>query len=98
MASRCKKLIAKDDKPLSAKEAAKEDEKIQKIIDKRKDESEVNRKKRGEKELKDREEERAFVREVADAYNFKLVGAEGVAGRNAWVIEGEPRPGFHRGR
>ena len=88
------KLIAKDDKPLNAKEAAKEDEKIQKIIDKRKNESEANRKKREEKELKDREEERAFVREVADAYNFKLVGAEAVAGRNAWVIEGEPRPGF----
>lgn len=88
------KLIAKDDKPLKAKEAAKEDEKIQKIIDKRKNESEANRKKREEKELKDREEERAFVREVADAYNFKLVGVEAVAGRNAWVIEGEPRPGF----
>lgn len=88
------KLIAKDDKPLNAKEATKEDEKIQKIIDKRKNESEANRKKREEKELKDREEERAFVREVADAYNFKLVGAEEVAGRNAWVIEGEPRPGF----
>ena len=88
------KLIAKDDKPLSAKEAAKEDEKIQKIIDKRKNESEADRRKREEKERKDREEERAFVRDVADAYNFKLVGADVVAGRNAWVIDGEPRPGF----
>src|SRR3974390_2119952 len=33
------KLIAKDDKPLSEKEARKEDERIQKIIDKRKNES-----------------------------------------------------------
>jgi len=88
------RLIAKDDKALDAKEAAKEEEKIQKIIDKRKNESEQERKKREEKEIKDREEGRKFVREVADAYDFKLVGTEEVSGREAWVIDGEPRPGF----
>jgi hypothetical protein len=88
------RLIAKDDKALDAKDAAKEEEKIQKIIDKRKDESEGDRKKREEKEEKEREENRKFVREVADAYNFKLVGTELVGGREAWAIDGEPRPGF----
>jgi hypothetical protein len=88
------RLIEKDDKPLNAKEAAKEEEKVQKIIDKRKNESEHDRKKREEKEEKDREEGRKFVREVADAYNFKLVGTELVGGREAWMIDGEPRPGF----
>jgi hypothetical protein len=88
------RLIEKDDKPLDAKDAAKEEEKIQKIIDKRKNESDSERQKRREKEEKDREEDRKFVREVADAYNFKLVGTELVGGREAWVIDGEPRPGF----
>jgi hypothetical protein len=88
------RLIEKDGKPLDAKEAAKEEEKIQKIIDKRKNESEEDRRKREEKEEKDRENGRRFVREVADAYNFKLVGTEPVGGREAWVIDGEPRPGF----
>src|SRR5271169_3157872 len=88
------RLIAKDDKPLSAKEADKEEEKIQKIIDKRKNESDGDRKKREEKELKEREDNRKFVREVADAFDFKLVGTEEVGGREAWVIDGEPRPGF----
>ena len=88
------RLIAKDDKPLDAKEAAKEEEKIQKIIDKRKNESDSDRRKRLEKEEKDREEGRKFVHEIADAYNFKLVGTETVGGREAWVIDGEPRPGF----
>jgi len=88
------RLIAKDDKPLDAKEAAKEEEKIQKIIDKRKNESDEERKKREEKAVKEREDGRKFVREVADAYDFKLVGTEQVGGREAWVIEGEPRPGF----
>jgi hypothetical protein len=88
------RLIEKDDKALDAKGAAKEEERIQKIIDKRKNESEDARRKREEKEEKDREENRKFVLEVADAYNFKLVGTELVAGREAWVIDGEPRPGY----
>jgi hypothetical protein len=88
------RLTGKDDKPLSEKDAAKEEERIQKTIDKRKNESEGDRKKRLEREEKDREEGRKFVIEIADAYNFKLVGTELVGGREAWVIDGEPRPGF----
>src|SRR5208282_3900337 len=52
------------------------------------------RKKREEKEEKEREDGSKFVREVADAYNFTLVGTEQVGGRDAWVIDGEPRPRF----
>ena len=88
------RLIAKDDKPLSDKDAKKEEEKIQKLIDKRKNESPEDRKKREEKEEKEREQSRQFVREVADAYNFKLAGIESLAGRDTYVIDGEPRPGY----
>lgn len=88
------RLIAKDDKPLSAKDAAKEDERIQKIVDKRKNESESDRKKRLAKEEKEREDDRQFVGEVTDAYNFRLGGVENLNGRDAWVIDAEPRPGF----
>src|SRR5579859_851651 len=68
------RLIEKDDKPLDAKEASKEEQRIQKLIDKRKNESDDDRRKREEKELKEREDGRKFVREVADAYDFRLVG------------------------
>jgi hypothetical protein len=88
------RVIEKDDKPLSRKDADKEEEKIRKIIEKRKNESAADRKKREEREEKDREQGRKFITEVADAYNFKLVGTERVGGREAWVIDGEPRPGF----
>jgi hypothetical protein len=88
------RLTAKDDKPLSAGEAKKEDDKIQKIIDKRKNESDEGRRKRLEHEEKEREEDRKFVLEVADAFNFWLIGSEAIDGRDAWVIEGEPRPGY----
>jgi hypothetical protein len=88
------RLIQKDDQPLDSKDAAKEEEKIQKIIDKRKSESDEERKKREEKAEKEREDNRKFVREVADAYIFTMVGSEDMGGRDTWVIAGEPRPGY----
>ncbi len=88
------RLIEKDDKPLSERAAAKEEQRIQRLTDKRKNESEDERKKREEKEEKDREQGRRFVREVADAYNFRLAGTEQIEGRDAWVIDGEPREGY----
>ena len=88
------RLIAKDDKTLSPEEAKKEDEKIQKIIDKRKNESDSDHRKRLEREAKSREDDRKFVLEVADAFNFRLIGSEAIAGRDTWVLEGEPRPGY----
>jgi|SRR5215471_13489603 len=86
--------IAKDDKPLSAKDAEKEDEKIQKIIDKRKNESDDDRRKRLEKVEKEREESRKFVSEIAEAYDFRHVDTEDFEGRETYVIDAEPRPGY----
>jgi hypothetical protein len=88
------RLIEKDGKPLDSEEAAKEEKKIQKIIDKHKNESEDERAKRKEKEEKEREDDRKFTHEVADAYNFRLIGTESLGERDAWVIDAEPRPGY----
>lgn len=88
------KLISKDDKPLSQKDARKEDDKLQNLIDKRKHESDGEREKRLRKEEKDREESRQFVQEVVDAYNFRFVGMESLDGRDNYVIDGDPRPGY----
>ena len=88
------KLVAKDDKPLSENDAKKEDGKIQKIIDKRKNEDEDDRRKRLEKAEKEQEEGRQFVKEVADAYNFRWVGTELLNGRDTYVIDADPRPGY----
>jgi hypothetical protein len=89
-----RKLIAKDDKPLSESDARKEDEKVQKIIEKRKGESDNDRQKRLEKQNKEQEEGRQFVKEIADAYNFRFVGEENLEGRKSLVIDADPRPGY----
>jgi len=89
------RLIQKDDKPLNEKDAAKEEERIQKLAEKRKNESEEEQKKRLAEKEKARQKGREFVSEVADAYNFHLVGSETLNGRDTWVIDGEPRPDFH---
>jgi hypothetical protein len=88
------RLIEKNDKPLSSKDAAKEEERIQKIMDKRAHESEQERRKRLAKEDKEREEGRRFETEIADAYNFHLAGIEQWDGRDTYVVDAEPRPGY----
>lgn len=90
-----RRLIARNDKPLSAQESAKEEKKIQEVMHKREQETPEQRGKRLQKEIRDREEQRAFVREIADAYNFRLLGTETRDGRETYIIDADPRPGFH---
>ncbi len=88
------RLIAKDDKPLSAAQAAEEEERIRKKINKHENETAEQRRKELEHEEKDREDQREFVDEITEAYNFTLVGIENLGGRDTYVIDGVPRPGF----
>jgi hypothetical protein len=88
------RLVSKNDKPLSEREASKEDERIQKIMEKRKNETEEQREKRQKQEAKDREQEREFVKEASDAYTFQVAGLDRIEGRDTYVIDADPRPGF----
>jgi hypothetical protein len=92
--SQVDRLVAKNDKPLSSKDSAKEEERIQKIIEKQKNETEEQRNKRLRQQEKDLEEGRQWVREISEAFNFRMVGAESIEGRDAYVVDAEPRPGF----
>ena len=88
------RTVAKDDKPLSEKEQKKQDEEFDKETRKRANESPEERQKRIQKYEKERDDERAFVREILDAYDFTLAGTEVLNGRPTWVIDGTPHPGF----
>jgi hypothetical protein len=88
------RLIAKNGQPLSEKEAEKEEKRIQKIIDERKNESESDRNERLAKEEKEREKGRSFVQEMVDAYIFQVAGSEQLGGHDTYVIDAVPRPGY----
>ena len=88
------RLIAKNDQALSAKDAAKVEAKINKFMDERKNETDEQRKKRLADKQKDEEQAKAYVAEIADAYNFTLDGIEKLNGRDAYKISAEPRPGY----
>jgi len=84
------RLIARNDRPLAAREAQKQQEKLDQEAAKRQHES-AGARARFERE---REEQRAFVREIPDAFTFGLVETGAVSGQPAWVIEAQPKAGY----
>jgi len=88
------RLIEKDDKPLEGRDAEKESDRIDKLMAKWRDESDDDRKKREAELEKQRQKNREFVAEVADAYNFRMEPRETLNGRQCWVLSGEPRPEY----
>jgi hypothetical protein len=54
----------------------------------------MRRSARGRSGAKRHDQDRQFVREVADAYNFRMTGVETLNGRETYVIDAEPRPGY----
>ena len=88
------RLIGENDKPLSAEAQKKEDAKLEKFLAKYRDESPDEREKRLAREKKQREEGRAFLRDVVNAYDFRMVGDEQVDGVDTYVIDATPRPDF----
>jgi hypothetical protein len=89
-----RRLIQKDDKPLSSEAEKKEREKLEKLTTQREKETPAQRDKRLAEQRKNRERQRAFAREIPEAFDFRLLGSENAAGRDCWVIEAQPRPGF----
>jgi len=84
------KLIERDDKPLSPGDAHKEQEKMDKEIEQRKRESADDK----AKIEKRRREQRKFLDEIPEEFNFQLLGVENVSGKPAWVITADAKPGY----
>ena len=84
------KLVERDDKPLPAKEARKEQEKVEKESGKRQRESASEK----DREDRDRAEERRYLREVPEAFDLTLQGTEQIGGRPVWIIAAQPKPRY----
>ena len=89
------RVIEKNDKPLSATDERKEQQRLAKFTDKRKTDTEQQREQRLADFQKKRAKEREFLKEVPDAYVLRLLGEEQLDGRDTYVIDAEPRPGYH---
>lgn len=88
------RLTAKNGKPLSDKNQQKEDERLEKAQQDRQHETPAEKQERLARREKRRQENRAFVQQIPEAFNLRLTGSEVVNGRDTWVIEGEARPDF----
>lgn len=89
------RLIRRNGKPLSPDEERQEQEKLAQSIAERKKESPAERAARLEDWKRRQERQRAPLREVPDAFNLRLAGEERMEGREVYVIEATPRPGYH---
>jgi hypothetical protein len=84
------RLIERDDKPLSPKQAREEEDKLDKEIERRKHESAADK----AKIAKQRQEQRKFLDEVPEEFDFQLLGVEDISGKPAWVISAQPKRGY----
>jgi hypothetical protein len=84
------RLIQKDGRQLSPEERKKEERKYDRIIKRRQQESSWARQER----IRKYEAERSFVKDIPDAYEFRLVGEDVINERPAWVITMTPKEDF----
>jgi hypothetical protein len=84
------RLIMRDGRPLDPEEQRRENRKFARAQKQRESESPSQR----EARIRKYEAERAFIRDIPDAYNFTVLGQEIVDGGPAWKIGIAPRPGF----
>ncbi len=89
-----RRLVARNDQPLSPKDQRREEEKLQKSIADRRKETPEQRDRRVADWERKKQKQREPLKELPDAFYFKLAGEEAINGGQAFVIEGTPKPGY----
>ncbi len=87
-------LIAVNGKPLPARQAAAEKQKLQQETDRRRHESANQRQARIAAYEKERHQDHALFREMMKAFEFKQAGEETLNGRRCLVLDATPKPGY----
>lgn len=88
------RLIALNDRPLSAQQAAAEQEKEKQLTAKRRSESAEDRQKRIAKYQKERKRDNEMMEQLTKAFNFTLVGQHKLRGFTVWAFKATPKPGY----
>ena len=89
-----RRLVARNDQPLSPEEQKLEADKQQFAAEQRPKEPKEQRDKRISEWRRRQERQREPIQELADAFDLKLAGEETIHGRAAWIIDGTPRAGY----
>lgn len=88
------KLTAVNGKPLSSGEAKKEDEKLRHEIASRCGESPSGKQKRIAQYQEDQKRDHEMIGELTKAFTFKVAGRQRVNGRQTWLLNATPKPGY----
>jgi hypothetical protein len=89
-----RRLVARDDQPLSPAEQKKEEEKLSRSIEQRRKETPEQRDRRLADWDRRQQRQHEPLREMVDAFDFTLAGQEALNGGRAWVIDAAPKPGY----
>src|SRR6185369_5670444 len=89
-----RRLLARDDQPISAEERTQEAERQQWNIEPRRKEAPEQRERRLA-EWRRRDARRIEpLKELPDAFDFRIVREEPVNGSQAWLVLATPKPGY----
>jgi hypothetical protein len=92
--SHYQRLVARDDQPLSPKEQKKEEDKLRTSVEQRRKETEEQREHRMADSERRRRRQHEPMKELPDAFDFRLAGEESLASGAVWVIDATPKPGY----
>lgn len=90
-----RRMLERDNRPLTADEQRKEQERLDKVVAKLSHETPEQRSRRLAEYDARRRKDRDFLREIPDAYDLKIDSETEVDGRPVWVISGTPKAGYH---
>jgi hypothetical protein len=88
------KKTAEGGKELSAAAAHEEEQRFQREMAKRRDESPRERRKRMQKYAEERNRAHAFLTELAAGFEYSITGERQSEKRKFWVLEGKPKSGY----
>ena len=89
-----RRLLEKDGHPLTPDEEKKEQRKLDRAVAERSRENEAERAKQVAEYEKRRARDRENLKQIPEAFDFKLLREEALASGPAYVVEAKPRPGY----
>jgi hypothetical protein len=88
------RVVAVNDKPLSAEQQAGEQQKLDKTVVERQKESQQERGQRIAKYEREREGDDLMMEQLTKALDFKQVGEQRLGAQDVYVLKATPRPGY----